>query len=111
MMPPLLLASHDFSYQIVVANNFAVKSMTWLVVTDRFSGWLSLLYYSKEASALELIKNLTDYFATFGIVGCQYTIAHHRQQAVSDGIFVQTLIYDNFEDDHEDWTSLYFSPL
>ena len=52
---------------MIVADYFTVKSKTWLVVADRFSGWLSLFYYSKEASATDLIKNLKDYFATFGI--------------------------------------------
>ena len=67
MMPPLPLASPDFPYQMVVGDYFTVKSKTWLVVADRFSGWLSLYYYPKEASASDLIRNLKDYFMTFGI--------------------------------------------
>ena len=67
MMPPLPLASPDFPYQMIVADYFTVKSKTWLVVADRFSGWLSLFYYPREASASDLIKHLKEYFTTFGI--------------------------------------------
>ena len=67
MMPPLPLASPDFPFQMIVGDYFTVKSKTWLVVADRFSGWLSLYYYPKEASASDLIRNLKDYFITFGI--------------------------------------------
>ena len=67
MMPPLPLASPDFPFQMVVADYFTVKSKTWLVIADRFSGWLSLNYFPREASASDLIRNLKDYFTTFGI--------------------------------------------
>ena len=67
MMPPQPLASPDFPYQMIVADYFTVKSKTWLVVADRFSGWLSLFYYPREASATDLIKDLKNYFTTFGI--------------------------------------------
>ena len=33
----------------------------------RFSGWLSLFYFPNEVSATDLIRNLKDYFTTFGI--------------------------------------------
>ena len=67
MMPPMPLASPDFPFQMVVADYFTVKSRTWLVVADRFSGWLSLFYFAREANATDLIKDLKDYFTTFGI--------------------------------------------
>ena len=68
MMLPLLLASPEFPYQIVVADYLTVKSKTRLVVTDKFSRWLSLFYHQKEALTTDLIKNLKDYFITFSIV-------------------------------------------
>ena len=67
MMPPLPLASPDFPFQYIVADYFDVKSKTWLVIADRFSGWLSLSYFPREASTTDLIKILKEYFTTFGI--------------------------------------------
>ena len=67
MMPPLPLASPDFPFQYIVADYFDVKSKTWLVIADRFSGWLSLSYFPREANATDLIKILKEYFTTFGI--------------------------------------------
>ena len=93
MMPPLPLASPDYPYQMVVADYFTVKSKTWLVVADRFSGWLSLFYHPKEASATDLIKNLKDYFTTFGIAshfssdgGPQFLSSQFQQFLKSWGI-------------------------
>ena len=93
MMQPYPLAYPDFPYQMVVADYFMVKSKTWLVVTDRFSGWLSLFYHSKEASASELTRNLKDYFTTFGIAGHlfsdggpQFTLSQFQQFLKSWGI-------------------------
>ena len=37
------------------------------MIADRFSGWLSLNYFPKEASSSELIARLKNYFCTFGI--------------------------------------------
>ena len=67
MMPPLPLASPDFPFQMVVGDYFTVKSKTWLVVADQFTGWLSLFYFPREASATDLIRILKDYFTRFGI--------------------------------------------
>ena len=93
MMPPLPLASPDWPFQMVVADYFSIKSKTWLVVADRFSGWLSLFYYPKEASATDLIRNLKDYFTTFGICqefssdsGPQFQSSHFQNFLKSWGI-------------------------
>ena len=67
MMPPLPLASPDFPFQYIVADYFDVKGKTWLVIADRFSGWLSVSYFPREASSTDLIKTLKEYFTTFGI--------------------------------------------
>ena len=67
LMPPLPLASPDYPFQMIVGDYFDIKGKTWLVIADRFSGWLSLFHSPKEASATELIRNLKNYFTTFGI--------------------------------------------
>ena len=67
MMPPMPLASPDFPFQYIVADYFDVKGKTWLVIADRFSGWLSVSYFPREASSSDLIKTLKEYFTTFGI--------------------------------------------
>ena len=66
-MPPLPLASPEYPMQMLVGDYFEAKGKTWLVLADRFTGWLSLFYFSKEASATDLIKIMKDYFAVFGI--------------------------------------------
>ena len=67
MMPPMPLASPDFPFQMIVGDYFTVKSRTWLVIADRFSGWLSLGYCPKEASGTDLVDKLKNYLTTFGI--------------------------------------------
>ena len=66
-MPPLPVASPEFPMQMIVADYFDVKGRSWLVIADRFTGWLSLFYYAKEASSTELVKTFKDYFSIFGI--------------------------------------------
>ena len=57
-MPPLPLTSPQYPFQMIVADYFDVKGKSWLVIADRFSGWLSLHYYPREASSSDLIKSL-----------------------------------------------------
>ena len=66
-MPPLPLASPEFPMQMIVADYFDAKGKSWLVLADRFTGWLSLFYFPKEASSSDLVKRLKDYFSVFGI--------------------------------------------
>ena len=66
-MPPLPLASPQYPFQMIVADYFDVKGKSWLVIADRFSGWLSLNYYPREASSSDLIKSLKEYFCVFGV--------------------------------------------
>ena len=42
MMPPQPLASPDYPFQMVVADYCNIKGKSWLVLCDRFSGWLSV---------------------------------------------------------------------
>ena len=67
MMPPLPLESPQYPFQMVVGDFFNVKGKSWLVLADRFSGWLSVHYYPREASTTELIRSMKDYFSVFGI--------------------------------------------
>ena len=66
-MPPLPLASPQYPFQMIVADYFEVKGKSWLVIADRFSSWLSLHYYPREASSSDLIKSLKEYFCVFGV--------------------------------------------
>ena len=66
-MPPLTLASPDFPFQMIAMDYFENKGKSWLVIADRFSGWLSLNYFPREATSSELISRLKNYFCTFGI--------------------------------------------
>ena len=66
-MPPLPLASPDFPFQMIAMDYLENKGKSWLVIADRFSGWLSLHHFPKEASSSDLITSLKNYFCTSGI--------------------------------------------
>ena len=66
-MPPLQLESPEFPFQMIAMDYFDVKGKSWLAIADRFSGWLSLFYFPREASSQELINTLKNYFCTYGI--------------------------------------------
>ena len=67
-LPPVSeLASPEFPFQMTVTDYCAVKGKTWLVVADRFSGWVSLFYYEKEATARDLVNKMKQIFTTFGV--------------------------------------------
>ena len=66
-MPPLPLASPQYLFQMIVADYFEFKGKSWLVMADRFSGWLSLNYFPREASSSDLIKSMKEYFCVFGV--------------------------------------------
>ena len=66
-MPPLPLESPEFPFQMIAMDYFEVKGKSWLAIADRFSGWLSLFYFPREASSQELINTLKYYFCTHGI--------------------------------------------
>ena len=66
-MPPQPLASPEYPFQMISADYFDIKGRSWLVIVDRFSGWLSVHYYPRESTASDLIKSMKEYFCTFGI--------------------------------------------
>ena len=79
-MPPLPLASPEYPMQMLVGDYFEAKGKTWLVLADRFTGWLSVFYFVSDASARKLVEIFREYFSTFGVAceissdsGSQYT--------------------------------------
>ena len=67
MMPPVIPASPEYPFQMIAIDYFDCKGKSWLVIADRFSGWLSLHYYPREATSNDLIQSLKNYFCIFGI--------------------------------------------
>ena len=49
-LPSRPIASPDYPFQQITADYCMIKSKTWLVIADRFSGWVSVYYFPKEAS-------------------------------------------------------------
>ena len=66
-MPPLPLESPEYPFQLIAMDYFQIKGKSWLVIADRFSGWLSLYYFPREASSNDLVNTLKHYFCIFGI--------------------------------------------
>ena len=65
MMPPQPLASPDYPFQMVVADYCNIKGKSWLVLCDRFSGWLSVQHFLREATATDLVRTLKEYFSIY----------------------------------------------
>ena len=51
---------------MVVADYCFIKAKTWLIFADRFTGWVSVYYFEKEATAKALVKILRE-STTFGV--------------------------------------------
>ena len=66
-LPPLPLASPDYPFQMLVADYCDIKGKSWLVVADRFTGWVSVFYYPREALATDLITKMKEIFTTMGV--------------------------------------------
>ena len=65
-LPPRPIASPDYPFQQITADYCTIKSKTWLVMADRFSGWVSVYYFPHEATAKDLTKILREHFMVFG---------------------------------------------
>ena len=61
------LVSPDYPFQFVVAHYCFIKAKTWLIFVDCFTGWVSVYYFEKEATANGLVKILRELFTTFGV--------------------------------------------
>ena len=66
-MPPLLLESPEYPFQMIAMDCFQIKGKLWLVIADRFSSWLSLYYFPREATSCDLVNTLKYYFCIFGV--------------------------------------------
>ena len=66
-IPPKPLVSPDYPFQYVVADYCFIKAKTWLIFADRFTGWVSVYYFEKEATAKGLVKILRELSTTFGV--------------------------------------------
>ena len=66
-LPPRPLASPDYPFQMLVADYCNIKGKSWLVVADRFTGWVSVFYYPREATATDLVRKMKEIFSTMGV--------------------------------------------
>merc|ERR1712235_55882 len=89
--PPEPLQSPDYPFQKVASDYFQAGGHTYLVVVDRFSGWPVVKHCGgSTGSSRQLLNQLREYFATFGIPeelatdgGLTYTSAE-TQKFLSD---------------------------
>merc|ERR1712081_166517 len=66
---PVAPPSPSYPFQLVVADYCHMNGVNYLVIADRSSGWLSVLYVGKgEFDTDKLIEVFRDYFPTFGVV-------------------------------------------
>ena len=66
-LPPARLASPEYPFHMVAADYFSVKGKNWLVIVDRFTGWVSLYYFHSDATSTKLVNILREMFMTFGV--------------------------------------------
>ena len=66
-LPPKPLPQPEYPFHMIVADYCTIKAKTWLVVADRFTGWVSVHYFPREATALQLVDCLKLMFVTFGV--------------------------------------------
>ena len=60
--------SPSFPFQFVVGDYFSLAGVNYLVLGDRFSGWLSIYTANKgEFDAKALVKRSREYFTNFNI--------------------------------------------
>ena len=57
----------QYPFQIICADYFALDGHHYLAVADRFSGWLLIYHFPKEANAAQLIKVCRRIFSQFGV--------------------------------------------
>ena len=59
---------------MIVADYCTIKAKTWLVLADRFTGWVSVFYFPKEATAKQLIIIVREIFTTGKHAGDPHTL-------------------------------------
>ena len=65
--PPTPLPQPSFPFEQVCSDYFSHGGKNYLIIVDRYSGWLSIYSVSKGEGAEMLIKTLKTHFCTFGI--------------------------------------------
>ena len=53
--------------QCIIADYCSLKAKTWLIFANLFTGWVSVWYFEKEATAKGPVKILRNQFTTFGV--------------------------------------------
>ena len=66
-LPPYTPVSPDYPFQMIVADFCDLKGKSWLVIADRFTGWISVYHFDREASTEQVIKIFKNSFSTFGV--------------------------------------------
>ena len=65
---PVAPPSPSFPFQYVVGDYFSLAGVNYLILGDRFSGWLSIYEAGRgEFDAKGLVKKTRDYFCAFNI--------------------------------------------
>ena len=52
---------------MIVADYCTIKAKTGLVLANRFTEWVSVFFFHKKATAMQLITILWEKFSTFGV--------------------------------------------
>ena len=66
--PPVRPPSPEYPFQLIVGDYFSKAGRNYLVLGDRYSGWVSIYPAgSGEFDADALIQRLRQYFVTFGV--------------------------------------------
>ena len=66
--PPTLTNPPQYPFQQICADYCSVGGIQYLILVDRYSGWLSVIHCgSTTESADELVACLRDYFQTYGV--------------------------------------------
>ena len=58
----------DYSFQMLVADYCNIKGKSWFAVADSFTGWVSVFYYLREATATDLLRKMKEIFSAMGVV-------------------------------------------
>ena len=64
--PPKPLPTPSYPFEMIVSDYFSHAGKQFLIIADRYSGWLSI-YQGGPDGADSLIKQLKTHFTTFGI--------------------------------------------
>ena len=66
--PPVRPPSPEYPFQLIVGDYFHKAGLNYLVIADRYSGWVSMFPTgSGDFDADALIRHLRTYFITFGV--------------------------------------------